>query len=235
MKAIMLSIKPKYCELIASGEKTIEVRKTCPKLETPFKCYIYMTKRKEKLIGVIHKGDDIYGTTYNEDTPLFIKTYDDTSLVATSLYGKDGKVIGEFVCDRIEEFHEWQLQPGGIFQEAEQANLDLFLKCSCLSYDEVCAYRKNLHYYQPLYGWHITDLVIYDKPKELGEFKTVDKNAVKSCKYRERISVNPDFINGGTLKGACICNKDEYDPDWCSKCLLKPLTRPFQSWGYVEG
>lgn len=44
MKSVLLSIKPKYCELIAKGKKTIEVRKSMPKLDTPFKCYIYMTK-----------------------------------------------------------------------------------------------------------------------------------------------------------------------------------------------
>ena len=31
-KAVMLSIRPKWMEKIASGEKTIEVRKTRPKL-----------------------------------------------------------------------------------------------------------------------------------------------------------------------------------------------------------
>ena len=39
-KSVLISIQPKWCELIASGKKTIEVRKTAPKLETPFKCYI---------------------------------------------------------------------------------------------------------------------------------------------------------------------------------------------------
>ena len=43
-KAVMLSIRPKWCEKIASGEKTIEVRKTRPKLDTPFKVYIYCTQ-----------------------------------------------------------------------------------------------------------------------------------------------------------------------------------------------
>lgn len=43
-KAVMLSIRPKWCEKIASGEKTIEVRKTRPKMDTPFKCYIYETQ-----------------------------------------------------------------------------------------------------------------------------------------------------------------------------------------------
>ena len=48
MKSVLISIKPKWCELIASGKKTVEVRKTRPKLETPFKCYIYCTKNTKK-------------------------------------------------------------------------------------------------------------------------------------------------------------------------------------------
>ncbi len=52
-KAVMLSVRPKWCEKIASGEKTIEVRKTRPKLETPFKCYIYCTiDGIKKMLGV---------------------------------------------------------------------------------------------------------------------------------------------------------------------------------------
>ena len=69
-KAVLTSIQPKWCEKIANGEKTIEVRKSVPKLERPFKCYIYETKGKQ----IEHvDGCDI--------------TY----------YGR-GKVIGEFVC-----------------------------------------------------------------------------------------------------------------------------------------
>ncbi len=45
-KAALISIRPKWVEKIANGEKTIEVRKTRPKLETPFKCYIYCTQDK---------------------------------------------------------------------------------------------------------------------------------------------------------------------------------------------
>lgn len=47
MKSVMISIKPKWCELIASGQKTIEVRKTAPKCDVPFKCYIYCTKEHD--------------------------------------------------------------------------------------------------------------------------------------------------------------------------------------------
>ena len=46
MKAVLISLRPKWCEKIASGEKKIEVRKTRPKLQTPFKCYIYCTAER---------------------------------------------------------------------------------------------------------------------------------------------------------------------------------------------
>ena len=51
MKSVLISIQPKWCELIASGKKTVEVRKTRPKLDTPFKVYIYMTKAYDTLFG----------------------------------------------------------------------------------------------------------------------------------------------------------------------------------------
>ena len=76
-KAVMLSIRPKWVEKIANGEKTIEVRKTKPKLDTPFKCYIYCTLPK-------YPHEDFIATDY--PMPQF--------------YG-GGKVIGEFTCDRI--------------------------------------------------------------------------------------------------------------------------------------
>lgn len=43
MKAVLISIRPEWCDLIAAGEKTVEIRKSMPKLHTPFKCYIYQT------------------------------------------------------------------------------------------------------------------------------------------------------------------------------------------------
>lgn len=81
MKAVLISIKPKWCELIASGRKTVEVRKTRPQLETPFKVYIYCTKdntfAEKTLRGFDENGKAVYHRAHK------------------------GKVIGEFVCDRI--------------------------------------------------------------------------------------------------------------------------------------
>lgn len=84
MKSVLISIHPKWCALIASGKKTIEVRKTAPKLPTPFKCYIYCTQDK--------------GLSFWKS-----KTYayaDDRSHNMYDIRG-NGKVIGEFVCDLI--------------------------------------------------------------------------------------------------------------------------------------
>ena len=81
-KAVMLSIRPKWVEKITSGKKTIEVRKTRPKLQTPFKCYIYCTSG--------HPYISVKGGNLDRDT------------VRTNTVGRcNGKVIGEFVCDYI--------------------------------------------------------------------------------------------------------------------------------------
>lgn len=77
MKSVLISVQPKWCELIASGKKTIEIRKTKPKLETPFKCYIYMTA-----------GNASYPIKKNGEPYI--------------CHNNGGRVvIGEFICDNI--------------------------------------------------------------------------------------------------------------------------------------
>ena len=166
MKSVLLSIQPQWCKLIFSGEKTIEVRKTAPKLETPFKVYVYQTK---------HKGKSIVSEALN------------------TVYG-GGKVIGSFVCDRIREIIPLGLR--GFKLGAE------WLKEMCLSKEQLDEYGGL----KTLYSWHITEPKLFDKPKELGEFRTI------KCTNK---------------KGSC------------SDCKIKPdcikyLTRPPQSWCYVE-
>ena len=69
----------------------------------------------------------------------------------------------------MEEFHEWELSPQGKFADFERERLENFLTAACLSEKEVVRYRENLPYCKPLYGWHISDLKIYDKPLLLSE------------------------------------------------------------------
>lgn len=164
MKAVMLSIQPKWCEKIASGKKTVEVRKTRPKTETPFPCFIYETQGRTETPWIDEDGHEIFK-------------------------GR-GQVIGEFVCDAI-------------ISHCEMANADIAEQQGCIRREKLFEYANG----KELYGWHISDLVIYDKPKELGEFfKACDKPPLTDCsKCYER--------------GENTC---------------KPLSRPPQSWCYVE-
>lgn len=151
MKSVLISIQPKWCELIASGRKTIEVRKTRPKLETPFKCYIYCTK-----------GRDMLWVTDEHHRDIGIACLANAKAVGGANKA-NGKVIGEFVCDRIEQIPCY-LDAG---KYEEYLVEEEFLKSCQLTYDELFNYLKG----KDGYGWHIFDLKIYENPKELGEFR----------------------------------------------------------------
>lgn len=146
MKSVLISIKPRWCELIASGKKTVEVRKTKPKLDTPFKVYIYQTRKPDM---VTFSG-----------TGRHISEYDKT-LYYTK---RSGKVIGEFVCDKIIRLNyscgSYRCEGLNRLENdriASASQLSLYDMRNYLSCNGGCA-------------WHISDLVIYDKPKELREF-----------------------------------------------------------------
>lgn len=143
MKAVLISIKPKWCELIASGTKTVEVRKTRPKIDTPFKCYIYCTSAK--------KHDENLWTAKNATIGKFADV-------------SNGKVIGEFVCDNISVF---EYKGGGYLVNGDISTTISIQAQSCLTDYQFRKYAGE----KSCYGWHISDLVVYDKPKELNEFK----------------------------------------------------------------
>lgn len=138
-KVVLISVRPKWCENIASGEKTIEVRKTHPKLKTPFKCYIYCTRDND----------------------------------ANRLRGAQGKIIGEFTCDAIT-----RVNICGFWNDSGK-QLDNRLKETCLTSEELCDYLGE----KAGYGWHISNLKIYDTPRELSEFRKACPNSwyCESC------------------------------------------------------
>lgn len=167
MKAILMSIKRKWGEMIFSGEKTVEVRKTAPKLKPPFKAYVY---------EAIGQGEGA------------------------------GAVVGEFVCDKVEEnipkYHP-------VFEE-------FFYSCfecgnDCLSQKEMQKYGKD----DTLRGLHITAPKRYDTPKELSEFNISCEFGVRcnNCKRRRYL-----LDDGLALPNGCD----------------KTISRPPQSWMYVE-
>lgn len=88
-KAVLISIRPKWCELIANGKKTVEVRKSRPKLHTPFKCYIYCTKDRHLTF--------CRGKRYCYADDHTHNAFDITC---------NGTIIGEFVCDSIDTYDD---------------------------------------------------------------------------------------------------------------------------------
>ena len=134
-KAVLISIRPMWSQKIMSGQKTVEVRKTRPKMNPPFKCYIYKCG--------------------------------------------NGKVIGEFLCDEI-------------IEDRTYGHNEEFYRAACMSAYDAAAYAMQ----SPMYGWHISDLRVYDHPHDLWEF-----TGLRETKY-------------GLAPG--------------------PITRPPQSWRYVE-
>lgn len=132
MNAVMLSIRPQWCELIANGKKTIEVCKTRP-METPFKCYIYCTK-----------ADYYTWDAKVQNVPIW--------------FGEKytGKVIGEFVCDHVTN----------LFANSRFWLNEKTVEQTCLTGNQIREYANG----KDAYGWHISALQIYDKPRELSWF-----------------------------------------------------------------
>lgn len=188
-KAVLISIQPKWCELIASGKKTVEVRKSRPKLSTPFKCYIYCTKNKwQHLVQMPDKSYRIYnGKEYGK--------YDKSLIFGGEA---NGKVIGEFICNKITDLRDM----GG----------SEFFSKSCMTYDDWRNYTNYTNHI--ILAWHISDLVIYDKPKKMSNF-------ISSTDCKTRIAKD------------LLCNTCCLSADFCSK-KPKRITRPPQSWCYVE-
>lgn len=187
MKSILMSIKPKWIEKITSGEKTVEVRKTVPKCGTPFKVYMYETRDGGHSCK---RCDETAETCYS-----WAKS-------GVGCYNGRGKVVGEFVCDGVRPFEVqspayWYLMNKAILEQA------------CLTKEELHDYigAGNL-----AYGLHISDLKIYDKPKELSEFKRVKK--VRG------------YHKSGENKAERLMHAD--------RIKVAKITRPPQSWQYVE-
>ena len=209
-KAVLISIRPKWCQKIASGEKTIEVRKTKPKLETPFKCYIYCTQDKHLAFMQNQTG-----------TNLIACMDVDAAIPVGGAIG-NGKVIGEFTCDKIETviwatYGKYAGLPFVAISGDEQGikftqykEIKEYEKQTCLSENEIVSYlSRSKPRGRGGYLLHISDLRIYDTPKELSEFQSV-------CRV--------DF-------GCHACLHYDYAKMDCGE---KAISRPPQSWCYVD-
>lgn len=214
MRAIMKSVSPRICEKVANGDCSILVSKTISKCEMPFKCYIYCTKEKP-LLGfhtdyVDGKGKRVYTDHLLGSIPYF-----------------NGKVIGEFICDEI---IEWQYDKGHQYYvdyPDDCTSYFPYLKCHSEATGLKCSEIEKLGKGKPLYGLHISDLKIYDKPKALAEFY---KRGAESF---EELSDTKDLCSYCSRTGFC-------EGRWCDEAYQNyldvdfALTRAPSNWCYVE-
>lgn len=210
MKAVIKSVSPRICEKVANGDCTVLVSKTVPKCEVPFKGYIYCTKAKED---------------------KYILEWHDYETGKISRI--DGKVIGEFVCDKIDRIGKCGINNNFDYcylSLNEWGNDDIEIEIrdiqeSCIPKNELNAYGANS---SCLYAWHISDLKIYDTPKKLSEFYKPCKNKYQYCEvcaYGSIIIPSDEeeyaLYHGGFYERyETVCHNT--------------VTRPPQSYMYVE-
>lgn len=214
-KAVLISIRPEWCDLIVRGRKTIEVRKTRPKLETPFKAYIYCTKAPQHLITIFKDGEEIEDGEIHHGKPVFVKC---DKYLPDSIRDKTQMVIGEFTCDDIDRITPLTSSIPGDLEER--------ILGSCLTAQQVETYAgwkgwMRLADCHDAYCWHISDLKIYDQPKPLSSFSRYDFRG----------------MNGTDVCGNEAC--EHYQPS--GSYMLPPtcaingcyLSKPPQSWCYI--
>lgn len=211
MKAILLSIRPEWCDLILQGKKTMEIRKNYPKhlygKGKPFKVYVYCTKAPQQLITIFKDGEETMDGEIHHGKPVFVKF---NKLLPDSVRGKTQAVIGEFICDGIRRI--------GPEYCVVKEDIESAIAGSCLSIKQVKKYAgwdigMNYADMKDLYGWHISGLKIYDKPVKLKDFW-----AIQPCTHRG---------------DCCTCRRWDAEKLICRGEAFG-IERPPQSWYYVE-
>lgn len=169
-KSVLISIRPEWIQKIFNGDKTIEIRKTFPKLPPPFKCFIYCTKPR-------YDHDDILMTMTG---PI-------------SYYWGGGKVVGEFICDSIDAVSMKTLVDD-YCGSRPIAKATEMLEQMCLSEKQASAYLG----WGGGYGWHISDLKVYDRPRPLSDFKRWKKaGRWETLERLERAPQSWCYVEGG--------------------------------------
>lgn len=220
MKSILISIKPEYVEKILNGEKTIEIRKTKPSCELPCKVYIYMTKKRNFFMAN-RKGEEIWfgdGLRYDKTEIVKFPKCD------VQYWHLLGKVVAEFTLNKITthlyNFIDCEEQESYNFlvEDVKNAGFNTNLE-GLLDFDE---FVENYGKRKPLYAWHIDDLKIYDKPKELSEFSHYIPN--NKCPKKEC----------GIDCEDCMSYDGEHETCLALYYSHRQIKRPPQSWMFVE-
>jgi len=199
MKSILISIQPQWVEKILNGEKTIEIRKTAPKCELPCKVYIYCTRNR-------HLGLVVGGGTAD----LFRCCNCETAFIAGG-YLANGNVVAEFTLNKITKHEKHYIDINGQvaynFKTCDVKNAGF--ETDVLSLLDFDNFVEDYGNGKPLYAWHIENIKMYDKPKEL--------------KFNKPYPIK---CGGHEVIDCFGCPK--------TNCQTRTISRPPQSWCYVE-
>lgn len=182
MREVTRSVKPYWFFLICEGIKTVEVGKDKPKAEDWNKIVnLYCSKDKKSFERIPKEFQEKYRKYL-------------------------GKVGARFLCNNIRDFSNRIINTHNRY---ELQTVHEILANSRLTHSELCEYLNEREDLEPFYLWHISDLVIYDKPRELYDFLNYNKHL------------------------ACI-SKNCFSGD-CWGCHNNAIMiRPPQSWCYVD-
>jgi len=168
MKAVLMSIRPQHLVNILNGYKTLELRKTIPK---DFKGWVYCYCTKSK---------PYYEPRINGITKQKMWNIHNDFIYHTDL---NGKVVARFWFDDCIKLDYEDTYSDEFYWRNSIISGKELEKATCLSQYDIVDYGKN----KPLYAWHIKNLEIFDKPKELSEFNyypLIGNNMGVNCKYR---------------------------------------------------
>lgn len=208
MKSVMKSVSPRICEEVASGNCTLLVSKTAPKCDAPFKGYIYCTKAKSQW-----RYSDYEGAYENSKCEI--------------VYAQQ-HVIGEFICDKI---IEWQYDKRHQYYNDypdDCTSYFPYLMCHSEAAGLKCSEIEKYGKGKTLYGWHISDLKIYDKPKKLSDFLKPCPDPYhycRACKYGI-ITIPSDEEEYALYHGGHY--------DYCEEHCGNILRKPPKGWQYVS-
>lgn len=213
MKSILISIKPEWVAKILNGDKTIEIRKTMPKCDLPIDVYIYCTKSKPNVTDIRDiDGKPYYCVMGEEYNPNL-----------------NGRVVAKFTLKKVELIYWGQdsyMRDECVLVTNSLDDYELEQR-SCLKIDKLQDYiGYELENYG--YAWHISDLVIFDKPRNLSDFK----HPLPHCRLYCGDNFVPSFC-----RQYCSHNTDpERLNVWCDRYdkLGEPFDKAPHSWCYVE-
>lgn len=220
MRKVLASLKPYYYYLVGEGIKKIEVRKDMPKASDWNKeVFFYMSKDVKSFAKIPKEFQEKYRKHFGKIGLKFICDRIEEFYCASVPYQRENNLgYGQFIDNGVYKVNGWH---EGIVFERNDRYIDTMLNNNDLK--EMRLTAQELFDYigvgKHLYGWRISDLKIYDRPRELSEFKKTKERIARTCGMQAR-------------NGLCCAIDHEELCDNVNCCFKRPC--PSQSWCYVE-